>query len=58
MLEGEFFAKHSKYELLNSLKKLFDTSDCQFDKCEVTGLAVVVDFMSVIHKTGLKNIQK
>ena len=38
------------YELLNPLKNLLDTSDYQFGKTEVTGLAVVVDFMSVIHK--------
>ena len=51
MFKGDNIAKHSKYELLNPLKKLPDTSDYQFDKAEVTGLAVVVDFMSVIHKT-------
>ena len=43
---------------MNLLKKLLDTSDYQFDKTEVTGLVVVVDFMSVIHKTGLKGSLK
>ena len=44
LFKGGNIAKHSKYELLNPLKKLLDTS--------VTGLAVALDFMSVTHKTG------
>ena len=40
------------------MKKLLDTSDYQFDKTEVTVLAVVVDFMSLIHKTGFEKHPK
>ena len=58
MFECGNLVKHSKYELWNPLKKLPDTSDYQFDKTEVTGLAVAVDFMSVIHKTVFEKHQK
>ena len=58
MFEGGNLAKRSKHELVNSLKKLLNTSDYQFDKTKVTGLAVVVDFMSVIHKTGFEKHPK
>ena len=44
--------------LLNLLKKLLDTLDYQSDKTEVTGLAAVIDFMSVIHETGFKKHPK
>ena len=39
---------------LNPLKKLLETSGYQFNKTEVTGLVVVVDFTSVIHETGFE----
>ena len=58
LFEGENLAKHSKYELWNPLKKLLDTSGCQFDKTKVTGLTFVVNFMSVIHKTGFEKHPK
>ena len=51
-------AKHSKYELLNPLKKLLDTSGYQSDKTEVTLLAVVVDVLTVIHKTEFERHSK
>ena len=51
-------AKHSKYELLNPQKKLLDTSGYQSDKTEVTLLAVVVDFLTVIHKTEFERHSK
>ena len=54
MFQGGNLAKHGKYELRNTLKKVLDTSSYQFDKTEVTGLAVADDFMSVIHKTGFE----
>ena len=44
--------------LLNLLKNLLDTLDDQSDKTEVTGLAAVIDFMSVIHETGFKKHPK
>ena len=44
--------------LLNLLKKLVDTLDYQSDKTEVTGLAAVIDFMSVVHETGFKKHPK
>ena len=44
--------------LLNLLKKLLDTLDYQSDKTEVTGLAAVIDFLSVIHETGFKKHPK
>ena len=40
------------------MKKLLDTSDYQFDKTEVIELAVVIDFMAVIHKTGYERHPK
>ena len=43
---------------MNPLKKLCNTSDYPFDKTEVTGLPVVVDCMSVIHKTGFEKHTK
>ena len=58
MFESRNLVKHSKYELWNPLKKLLDTSDDQFGKTEVIGLTVVVDFMSVIHKTGFEKHTK
>ena len=36
LVESKNLAKNSKYELSNPLKKLLDTSGCQFDKTEVT----------------------
>ena len=51
-------AKHSKYELLNPLKKLLDTSGYQSDKAEVTLLAVSVDFLTVIHETEFERHSK
>ena len=43
---------------LNSLNKFLETSGYQLDKTEVTGLALDVDFMSVIDKSGFKKRQK
>ena len=43
---------------MNRLKKFLDTSDYQFYKTEFTGLAGVVDFMSVIHKIGFEKHPK
>ena len=40
------------------MKKLLDTSDYQFDKTEVIELAVIIDFMAVIHKTGYERHPK
>ena len=54
----KFSQIYNKYELLNQLKELLDTSDYQFYKTEFTGLAGVVDFMSVIHKTGFEKHPK
>ena len=51
-------AKHSKYELLNPLKKLLDTLGYQSDKTEVTLLSVVVDVLTVIHKTEFERHSK
>ena len=51
-------AKHSKYELLNPLKKLLDTSGYQSDKTEVTLLAVGADFLTVIHETEFERHSK
>ena len=43
---------------MNPLKKLRNTSGYPFDKTEVTKLPVVVDFMSVIHKTRFEKHTK
>ena len=56
LFENGSLARHSKHEILNPLETLLVTSDYQFNTNEVRGLAVVVDFMPLIHKLDLKSI--
>ena len=54
LFENGSLAKHSKHEILTPLEKNLVSSDYRFNKDHVDGLAVIVDFMSLIRKVGFE----